>query len=315
MIRPTAFATPLVSLTLFTLMSVGSLAPALAATVTDTFPLKLTGKEWCRNDPKFFDTTNIKFTDGVTVAVTRDVNGDGDFTDLQATIHNSGNATIDAMTLNGRALPANTSGSLAQLVLSGRDPGNSDHFFTLSGIATFDKTGKLTKVAGTYVYQILSESAGVSDVDCFGSGTFGTQKLPAPGSGGGGTGGGTLTVANAPASAGGTFVANNRPGAVSSGGITAIAWAEVNLNHLGHSESVAVGFNTATGEVGSVIFEVVDGATAAVWGCTPSAGGMCAGASVDRATGTFTLVNTVLDITAGSGSSITLNGTLRFTPF
>src|SRR5207244_2381828 len=134
-------------------------------------------------------------------------------------------------------------------------------------------------------------------------------------SGGGGTGGGTLTVANAPASVGGTFVANHRPGASSSGGITAIGWGEVNLSNVGHSESVAVAFDTATGQVGSVVFIMVDGGAAADWGCIPSAGGMCAGASVDRATGTFTLVNTVLDITGGSGSSITLNGTLRFTPF
>jgi hypothetical protein len=313
MTKLSAFATPIFMFALFSLVSFGSLAPALADTVTDTLPLKLTGKEWCRNDPKFFETFNVKATQGATLTLTRDVLNTGDVTDIQAKIDNSGNATIDALTLNGRALFANKSHSVAQLVLSGRDPGNPDHFFTIRGQATFDKVGKLTKVTGTYVYQTLSESGGVQDVDCFGSGTFGAQKLPSSGSGGGG--GGTLTVANAPASVGGTFVANNRPGAVSSGGITAIAWGEVNLNHVGHTEAVAVGFDTATGQVESVIFEMTDGGAAAVWGCVPSDGGMCAGASVDRAAGTFTLVNTVLDITAGTGSSITLNGTLNFTPF
>ena len=72
MTRPTAFATPIVALALCSLVWLSSLAPALAATVTDTFQLKATGTERCRNNPKFFDTTHVKAKDGVTLTVTRD---------------------------------------------------------------------------------------------------------------------------------------------------------------------------------------------------------------------------------------------------
>src|SRR5580765_7983772 len=96
MTRPTAFLTALVSLTLFTLVSFGSLAPALAATVTDTLPLKFTGNEWCRSDPKFFKPIKVKATDVVTLTLTRDVLNTDDLTDVQATINTQGlNATID----------------------------------------------------------------------------------------------------------------------------------------------------------------------------------------------------------------------------
>jgi hypothetical protein len=144
--------------------------------VTDTFQLKVTGTEWCRNDPKFFDTIHVKTTEGITITVKRDVLGTGDLTDIQATINDSGNATIDAITLNGRALSANKAGSIAKLVLSGRDPGHPDRFFTLRGTATFNQTGKLTNVTGTYVYQVLSGLGGAPNIDCFGNGTFGTGQ-------------------------------------------------------------------------------------------------------------------------------------------
>ena len=172
--RPTAFATPIVALLLCSLLWLGSLAPALAETVTDSFPLKLTGTEWCRNDPNFFHTINVKFTDGMTLTVTRDVLNTGDLTDIQAKVNNSGNATIDAITLNGRAFPVNQVGSTVQLVLSGRDPGTPDHFLTLRGKATFNKAGKLTNVTGRIIFQIMHQANGVPDVDCFGSGTVAT---------------------------------------------------------------------------------------------------------------------------------------------
>lgn len=158
-----------------TLAWLGPVAPALAAAVTDTFQLKLTGKEWCRGDPKFFEPIKVKATEGATITL----NHDG--TDIQASINtHGGNATIDVLTLNGRALPANKSDSIAQLVLSGRDPGNPEHFMTIQGQATVNKAGNLTKVTGTYVYQILSDSGGLPNIDCFGSGTFATGHKAVP---------------------------------------------------------------------------------------------------------------------------------------
>ena len=313
MTRSTAFATPIFSLALCSLLWLSSLAPALAATVTDTFPLKVTGKEWCRNDPKFFDTIHVKTTEGLTLTVTRDVLGTDDLTDIQATINNSDNATIAAITLNGRALPKNTSGLKEELALSGRDPGHPDHFFTLRGTATFNKAGKLTHVTGTYVYQILSESGGVPDIDCFGSGTFVAQKPPPSGGGGGG---GTVTVANGPASVHGTFVAYPKATAIKVQGTSAaVTWAELPTGNPGHAELISVSFDTTTGQVLLVIFSVADGSVGTAWACHGFLPSGCAGAIGNRTAGTFTLVDTVLDKTTGTNSPITLNGTLHFTPF
>jgi hypothetical protein len=161
----------------------GTGAPAQAATVTDTFELKVTIKEWCQGNPKFFENINVKVADNSTLTVTRDVLGTNDFTDIQATINtNGGSADIDAMTLNGLAFPRNTSGSKAELVLSGVNSGNVDHFLTIRGQATFDTLGNLTKVTGTVVNQITGtytiDKSGTQSgpVECFDSGTFGTGK-------------------------------------------------------------------------------------------------------------------------------------------
>ncbi|MEO6308514.1 MAG: hypothetical protein ABIO96_02785 [Nitrospiraceae bacterium] len=164
----------------------GTVAPSQAATVTDTFQLKMTGKEWCQGNPKFFENFNIKGANNFTLTVTRDVNGDNDFTDIQATINtNSEDPEIDAITLKGLAFPRNKSGSKAELVLSGVNPGNDDHFLTIRGQAKFDTVGNLTKVTGTFVDQLTGTyttdkktGAQSEQVECFDSGTFGTgQKL------------------------------------------------------------------------------------------------------------------------------------------
>jgi len=163
----------------------GTTATAPAAPVTDTFEFKGTLKEWCEGNPKFSETTKTVVTDGVTVTLTRDVNGDNDFTDIQATINNSGSADIDAITLKGLAFPRNKAHSKEELVLSGVNPTNDDHFLTIRGQATFDELGNLTKVTGTVVelltgtYTIDKTGAQSGPVECFDSGTFGTgKKIP-----------------------------------------------------------------------------------------------------------------------------------------
>jgi hypothetical protein len=164
----------------------GTVAPSQAATVTDTFPLKVTGKEWCQGNPKFFENFNVQVTKNFTLTITRDVNGDNDFTDIQATINTNGKSPdVDAITLNGLAFPRNKSGNQAELVLSGLNPGNDDHFLTIRGQAKFDTLGNLTKVTGTFVDQITgtyttdkNTGAQSEPVECFESGTFGTGKKP-----------------------------------------------------------------------------------------------------------------------------------------
>ena len=164
----------------------GTVATSQAAPVTDTFQFKGILKEWCEGNPKFSETITTVVTDGVTVTITRDVNGDGDFTDIQATINNTGNADIDAITLKGLAFPRNNAHSEEELVLSGVNPTNDDHFLTIRGQATFDQLGNLTKVTGTLVdlltgtYTINKNTAAQSGpAECFNSGTFGTgNKIP-----------------------------------------------------------------------------------------------------------------------------------------
>jgi len=165
------------------LAGLGTVVSAQAAAVTDTFELKVTTKEWCQGNPKFFENINVKVADNITLTLTRDVNGDDDLTDIQATINNTGSADIDAMTMNGLAFPRNKSGSKAELVLSGVNLGNVDHFFTIRGQAKFDTLGNLTKVTGTVVNQITDTyttdkktGAQSGPVECFASGTFGTGK-------------------------------------------------------------------------------------------------------------------------------------------
>ena len=158
----------------------GTVAPAQAATVTDTFELKATTKEWCEGNPRFFENINTKVADNDTLTITRDVLNTGDLTDIQATINSNGEI-IEAITMNGLAFPKNTSRSKSKLVLSGVNPGNDDHFLTILGNATFDALGNLTKVTGTVVFQItgtytLPTGGDSGPVECFASGTFETKK-------------------------------------------------------------------------------------------------------------------------------------------
>lgn len=166
------------------LTELGMVAPAQAATVTDTFELKATVKQFCEGNPKFFQNFKVKVVDLVTITVTRDVNNDDNLTDIQATINNAGNPDLDAITMSGLIFPRNTSGSKAELVLSGVNPGNTDHFFTIRGQAKFDTAGSLTKVTGTFVDQFtdsysLPDGGDSLPVECLASGTIVTgKKLP-----------------------------------------------------------------------------------------------------------------------------------------
>ena len=298
----------------------GAVAPAQAATVTDRFEVKGPIKEWCQGNPKFFEINKSEATGGALLTITRDVNGDGDGTDITATFGLIGGEP-DVISMKGRALPANQSGSIAQLALSGRDPGNPDHFVTIRGHATFDKLGNLTKVTGTIQFQITDFyslnkfDAPSASVDCFGSGIFATGKKVTS------VGGGMLTILNAPASVGGTFVADpplnksdKRSFDVAT--VQTVLWGELPVASPFHDEILAVAFNS-THHLVAVIFGnvILQGATAfTVWECVIS----CAGVTIDRTAGTASFTNTVLEDSTGTNPPlppITLNGTLTFTPF
>jgi hypothetical protein len=164
----------------FLFLLLGIASDVQAVTVTDTFELKVTLKEWCRGNPRFFENIKTKVTDGVTLTITRDPQSTGDTTAIQATINNTGNADVDAMTLNGLGFPSNSSGTTAQFILLGTL--NNGHFLSIRGQANVDKLGNLTKVTGTIMYEITGtytiDKSGTQSqpVDCFGSGTLVTGK-------------------------------------------------------------------------------------------------------------------------------------------
>ncbi|MFO0778338.1 MAG: putative Ig domain-containing protein [Nitrospira sp.] len=140
------------------------------------------------------------------------------------------------------------------------------------------------------------------------------------GGGGGGTGGGQLTVSNAPASVGGTFVPDptfndirvidNR---------THLYALEVDFPRRG--ESFFVTMDDSIGQVQSVAFGLDDDVTGdeGFWSCFSenilNIVEDCRGVTVNRSAGTVTFSNTVLSSPLSNPPSITLNGTLTFTPF
>jgi len=165
------------------LVLLGLVLDVQADPVTETFSLKATGKEWCRENPRFFETFHAKAKDGITLTITRDPLNTDDLTNTQATIDTQGGAPdIDAMTLNGLAFPTNNSGHKDQFVLLGTL--DNGHFFAIRGQAHLDQQGNLTKATGTFLYQItgtytIDKQGTLSGpVDCFANGTFVTGKKP-----------------------------------------------------------------------------------------------------------------------------------------
>ncbi len=136
------------------------------------------------------------------------------------------------------------------------------------------------------------------------------------GGSGGGTGGGQLTISNAPASVGGTFVANPQFIAQDQTlGVASVAWHEVRDNY---AEGVVISFDAVTGRVISLLFGAgFEGSPGKSWHCFGTPGTpVCNGITVDRSAGTVTFSNTVLNAPlANTDPPVTLNGTLTFEPF
>jgi hypothetical protein len=155
------------------------------ALVQVAFPLSATAKEWCRGNPKFFEHITVRIhpkepSHDTTLTITQDPQNTGDLTDIQATINTQGKVPdIEAMTLTGLAFPTNNSKRTAQIILLGTL--SSGHFFSIRGQANLDKVGLVTKVTGTFMFEITDTFTDKSGnpsqpVDCFGSGTLVTGK-------------------------------------------------------------------------------------------------------------------------------------------
>jgi hypothetical protein len=154
--------------------------PTQAATTQDTFQLKVTGKSWCKGNPRFFDNFHSTVKDGLTLTIVRDPLNNGDLTALNATVNNTGVADLSAIVMHGLAFPSNKSGRTSQIILFGSL--NNGHFLSIRGLGNFDKQGSLTKVTGTFMFEITDtytiDKFGTQSepVECFGNGTLGTAK-------------------------------------------------------------------------------------------------------------------------------------------
>ncbi len=147
-----------------------------------------------------------------------------------------------------------------------------------------------------------------------------------------GGGSSTLTVSGAPASVGGTFVADGDETEHRRKGANAtVQWAEARGDGDPHSESIEVEFERETNRIVQITMGASDGFAYTVWTCGGPASAnfiACNGATMNRTGGTFTLANTLLGAEAkavvqatggtvqqAAGGQITLNGTLTFKPF
>ncbi|MEQ1848346.1 MAG: putative Ig domain-containing protein, partial [Nitrospira sp.] len=126
--------------------------------------------------------------------------------------------------------------------------------------------------------------------------------------------GGSLTVTNAPAHVGGTFVAAPSSSVSDNpfGNVLRARFGEAAVNHF---ESLIVGVDPTSGFV-TVSFQTLDSLATNMWVCETPTGSIptdCQGVTFDRAAGLVTFANTVVSPLVGLGP-ITLNGTLTFPP-
>ena len=298
------------------------LSPAQAATVTDTFALKLTIKQWCQGNPNRFENMTVKIDPknpsvNTTLMIRRD---DSDPTNIvEATINTQGgNADIDAITLRGKGVPRNKAKRKGEFVLSGVHPDNSDHYVTFRRVATVDKLGNLTNLRGTLIAQYMDTYTTDKQtklqspaVECLASGNFVTGKRLSSATGGG-VDVGSLTVADAPATVAGTFVPDGSLNQqIRTGDTGVIAWAESGI--LNHVEVVIVSFDFISGHISAMTFLLADSGGEVQWNCSGVSD--CAAGSLDLINGVMTFNNMVLHGPLNPNPQVTLNGTLEFAPF
>jgi hypothetical protein len=134
-------------------------------------------------------------------------------------------------------------------------------------------------------------------------------------------------VSNAPPSVGGTFVINKEP-IIKTGQIgldlsgrdaDVIEWSETATSNPFHAEALSILLDPNNGVTDIVTtFGLEDNGTT-IWNCLKSnvvSGTQCNGLTVNKDAGTATFSNVILHgETLDATPSITLNGTLTFTPF
>jgi hypothetical protein len=136
----------------------------------------------------------------------------------------------------------------------------------------------------------------------------------------GGVGGSlTVTGTNVPASIGGTFVANSLPTTGVLVNTQTVVWQEYILSGgtQNYYEAVVIFYDLITNRVRTVSFQVWNaGVVTNHWFCNPSTTTGCQNVTVNRSAGTAVFSAVVVPpVSESTTPPITLNGTLRFTPF
>lgn len=130
---------------------------------------------------------------------------------------------------------------------------------------------------------------------------------------------GTLTVSNAPPRVGGTFVADGTSRSFLQGDRLVAIWGESSGSLIDREVlSLGIAPSSSTQSKSIEFATVIAGSffTETLWTCresTGSEGPQCEGFTINRATGTATFSDVILN--SNAAPPITLNGTLTFTPF
>ena len=127
-------------------------------------------------------------------------------------------------------------------------------------------------------------------------------------------------VSNAPASVGGTFVPDPTFNDIRVRGDSILLYA-LEVDFPRHGETLNVTVEASSGQVSFVGFGLDDDVTGdeGSWSCFAQnpliSLQVCRGVTVNRSAGTVTFSNTVLTNRLSTPPSITLNGTVTFSPF
>lgn len=267
--------------------------------------------------------SGVATTAGTTIITVKVTDSAGGTATKQLSLTISPSGVVPVTITSPSLLPVGTVGTAysTTLAASGGTP-----VFTWSvvsgslpvGVTLNPSTGQLSGIptsAGTSTFTIRVLDSGTPQQSH--QKAFTLAIIPGGGGGGVGGGGGTLTVSNAPSEIGGKFEANPQTSVSISGNTIGGAWIEGDIFST-HGEGVVLYSDRTTGELTALSFQDYSaGVLTNHWACGSALNISCQGTvTVNRSAGTAVFSGVVVPSSSGfTVPPITLNGTLRFTPF